>query len=76
MELAAYGDITSVVVSRGGAVVAEHYVEGDGATLRNTRSCTKTVLGMLVGLAIDTGHVASVKTDVVEIIELPESDRI
>jgi CubicO group peptidase (beta-lactamase class C family) len=55
MELAASGDITSVVVSRGGVFVAEHYIEGDEATLRNTRSCTKTVLGMLVGLAIDRG---------------------
>jgi CubicO group peptidase (beta-lactamase class C family) len=69
MELAAYGDITSVVVSRGGAVVAEHYVEGDEATLRNTRSCTKTVLGMLVGLAIDLGVVSSVEASISELLE-------
>ena len=45
--------IGSVVVSRGGKIVYEKYFDGDANTLRNTRSATKTVTGMLVGLAID-----------------------
>jgi CubicO group peptidase (beta-lactamase class C family) len=60
VHLADYGQITSVVVSRRGEVVVEEYVEGDAETLRNTRSCTKTVAGMLLGIAIDSGVVAGV----------------
>ena len=60
MDVAAYGEITSVVAARGGEVVAEHYFEGDASTLRNTRSCTKTVAGMLLGIAIDRGLVPGV----------------
>jgi CubicO group peptidase (beta-lactamase class C family) len=53
VELESYGEITSVVVSRGGEIVTEIYREGDESTLRSTRSCTKTVLSMLVGIAIE-----------------------
>ena len=45
--------ITSVVVLRGGEVAYETYFEGDAGTLRDTRSATKTITGMLVGIAID-----------------------
>jgi CubicO group peptidase (beta-lactamase class C family) len=55
MNLVSYGEITSVVVSRRGEIVVEEYVQGDAQTLRNTRSCTKTVCGMLLGIAIDRG---------------------
>lgn len=57
MELTRYGEITSVVVSRRGEVILEQYVDGDASTLRNTRSCTKTVAGMLLGIAIERGLV-------------------
>lgn len=33
--------------------MAEEYFEGDAETLRNTRSCTKTIAGMLLGIAIE-----------------------
>ena len=58
VDLSAYGKITSVVVSHHGEVVVEEYSEGDVETLHNTRSCTKTVAGMLLGIAIDRGIVA------------------
>jgi CubicO group peptidase (beta-lactamase class C family) len=58
MELEPYGAITSVVVERRGEIVAEHYAEGDADTLRNTRSCTKTVLSLLFGIAAERGAIS------------------
>lgn len=49
-----FKQITSVVVSQHGKLIYEHYFDKEGAEgLRNTRSVTKTVAGMLVGLAVD-----------------------
>jgi CubicO group peptidase (beta-lactamase class C family) len=56
--------IGSVVVERDGRVVYEHYFEGDASTLRDTRSATKTITSMLVGIAIDQGKIPSVDTPV------------
>lgn len=47
--------ITSLLVARHGKLVHETYLEGDAGTLRNTRSATKTVTGMLAGIAVDAG---------------------
>jgi CubicO group peptidase (beta-lactamase class C family) len=66
-----YGTITSVVVSQGGEILIEEYLAGDVSTLRNTRSCTKTVAGMLLGMAIDRGIVAGVKTPLQELLGEP-----
>src|SRR5919197_1177708 len=59
-----YEQITSVLVARGEELVYEEYFEGGAADLRNTRSCTKTVAGMLVGAAIDNGLLAGVDAPV------------
>lgn len=45
--------IESVIVSRQGRVIYEHYFQGDRETRRNTRSATKTVTALLIGAAID-----------------------
>src|SRR4029450_8998090 len=51
LESGDFGAITSVVVFRDGEISLERYLAGDAETRRNTRSATKTVTGMLVGLA-------------------------
>ena len=56
VEAGTYKQITSVVVARDDQVLYEHYFDDGGAdALRNTRSATKTVTGMLVGAAVDRG---------------------
>jgi len=44
--------IGSVLVARHGQLLYERYFEGDAQTPRDTRSATKSITGMLVGLAI------------------------
>jgi CubicO group peptidase (beta-lactamase class C family) len=52
--------LTSVLIARRGRLACEAYFDGaDGDTLLNTRSATKSVTGMLVGIAIDMGFLAS-----------------
>jgi CubicO group peptidase (beta-lactamase class C family) len=52
----AYQQVTSVIVARGEQVLYEQYFDSQGAeALRNTRSATKTVTGMLIGAAVDRG---------------------
>ena len=64
MELAEFGAITSVVVSRSGEIVFEQYLDGEPDSLRNTRSCTKTIVGSLLGIAIERGLVPGVEARV------------
>jgi CubicO group peptidase (beta-lactamase class C family) len=51
-----YKQVTSVIVAREDRILYEHYFDDAGAEgLRNTRSATKTVTGMLIGAAVDRG---------------------
>ena len=57
--------ITSVLVARDGKILHEAYFNGaDAATLHNTRSCTKTITGALIGIAIDRKLIPGVQAPV------------
>ncbi|WP_232725741.1 serine hydrolase domain-containing protein [Qipengyuania seohaensis] len=68
IEAGEFGNLTSVVLSKDGEVVYEHYFDGEPDALRNTRSVTKTVTGMLLGAAIADGKISSEKARVADYI--------
>jgi len=62
--------IGSVLVARHGKLVYETYFEGDGNTLRDTRSATKSITDTLIGIAMREGKLSGVGTRVFSV--LPE----
>jgi CubicO group peptidase (beta-lactamase class C family) len=65
--------IGSVVLARHGKLVYEGYFEGDAATLRDTRSATKSITDVLVGIAIHEQKLSGVDARVLDL--LPERAR-
>jgi CubicO group peptidase (beta-lactamase class C family) len=65
--------IGSVLVARHGKVVFEDYFDGDVGTLRDTRSATKSITDMLVGIALGEKKLGSVDGRVLAL--LPERAR-
>jgi CubicO group peptidase (beta-lactamase class C family) len=67
-EFERYGRITSVVVFRDDRVVYDAYLDGNAEKLRNTRSCTKTVLGMIIGAAVGRGLIGGVDAKISDLL--------
>lgn len=65
--------IGSVVVARHGKLIYEGYFEGNAETLRDTRSATKSITGVLVGIAIRERKLAGVDIRIFDL--LPERAR-
>jgi CubicO group peptidase (beta-lactamase class C family) len=65
--------IGSVLIARHGKLAYEGYFDGDAATLRDTRSATKTITGILIGRAIEEHKLSGVNARILEL--LPEHGR-
>jgi CubicO group peptidase (beta-lactamase class C family) len=60
-----FKQITSIIISRNGKTIFEKYYDLGGAeALRNTRSATKTITGILVGLAIEQHALSGVNAKI------------
>jgi CubicO group peptidase (beta-lactamase class C family) len=65
--------IGSVVIARHGKLVYETYFDGDANSLRDTRSATKSITDVLVGIAIGEKKLSGVDARVLQL--LPEHAR-
>jgi len=60
--------VGSILVARHGKLAYEDYVEGDANTLRDTRSTTKSITDVLVGIAIQEGKLSGVDARVLALL--------
>ena len=65
-----FKNIGSVLVARHGKLVFEDYLAGDGSTLRDTRSATKSITGALLGIAIEENKLSGIDAKILQL--LPE----
>jgi CubicO group peptidase (beta-lactamase class C family) len=65
--------IGSVLIARHGKLAYEAYFDGDAATLRDTRSATKSITDVLVGIAVKDKKLSGVDARIVAL--LPERAR-
>ncbi len=65
--------IGSVLIARHGKLIYEGYFDGDANTLRDTRSATKSITDVLVGIAIGEKKLSNVDARVLQL--LPEHAR-
>lgn len=63
-----FGPVGSVVIARHGKLAYEGYFAGDAATLRDTRSATKSIAGILIGMAIERHKLKSVDERVLALL--------
>ncbi len=60
--------IGSVLIARHGKLVYEAYFDGDASTLRDTRSATKSITDVLVGIAIQERKLDGVEARIFELL--------
>src|SRR6202162_3194812 len=68
-----FNKIGSVLIARHGKLAYEDYFDGDSATLRDTRSATKSITDILIGIAIDEHKLSGVDAKILAL--LPEHAR-
>lgn len=70
IERGEFQEVTSLLVAQHGKVLLERYFDAGGADARrNTRSATKTVTGLLAGIAIDRGRIPSVEAPILPFLK-------
>jgi len=57
--------VTSILIARHGKLAYEAYFDGSADSLRDTRSASKTITGMLTGIALDQHQLPSLDAKVV-----------
>jgi len=60
--------IGSVLIARHGKLVYEDYVDGDANSLRDTRSATKSITDILVGIAIQEHKLSGVSARILSLL--------
>jgi CubicO group peptidase (beta-lactamase class C family) len=63
-----FGKVRAVMVYEDGESVLEHYRGDDAKDYLNTRSVTKSVIGTLIGIAIDEGAISGVDATLGELL--------
>ncbi len=63
-----YKKIGSILIARHGQLVYEKYFDGDAATLRDTRSATKSITSLLIGLAIQEKKLAGTDATILNLL--------
>jgi len=60
--------IGSVLISRHGKLAYESYFDGDATTLRDTRSATKSITDILIGISIDEKKLNGVDARILQLL--------
>ena len=68
IRAAKYPKVGSVAIARHGRLVHEAYFDGDARTLRDTRSATKSITSVLVGMAIGAHALGGVDARVLALL--------
>ncbi len=64
----AYDNVRAVLVAVDGHRIVERYYESSAAATHNVWSVTKSVMSMLVGIALEDGHIDSVDQTLAELL--------